>query len=118
VVKRPGVTAFLDAFSDTNLQLCDMETDLLIVLDGQGQITRTYPGFTKALGYTEADVLGMNIMRLIESDDVMTFVKAATGFPYPRPFRMTHKGGGVVKVKLEAAQFNDQQCGYLIMRRV
>jgi PAS domain S-box-containing protein len=117
VVKRPGVTAFLDAFRDINLQLCDMETDLLIVLDEQGQITRTYPGFTKALGYSEAEVLGLGIVRLINGDDMMIFVKAATGFPYPRPFKMMHKGGSEVMVRLVAAQFVDQ-CGYLIMRRV
>lgn len=114
---KHGVTEFLQAFHDLGVAFCDMETDILILLDEQGNIERVYPGFTRALGYTESDVLGYGVLRLVDGRDTAAFVKSFNLLPRPAPFRMFHKDGSEVWVRLEAARFIDKH-GFLIIRKM
>jgi PAS domain S-box-containing protein len=112
-----SVTKFLDTFKSLGIKFSDLETDLLIVVDGRGRMVRVFPGFTAALGYTEADVLGWGIMRIIDARDMPAFIKSFT-WPDRKPFRMFHKDGGEVWVKLENWDFADEQQGLLIIRKI
>lgn len=116
-MEKHGVTEFLITFKNLGIRFSDLETDLLIVVDGRGRITRAFPGFTQALGYTEAEVLGWNIMRIIETRDMPAFVKSFT-WPQKRPFRMLHKNNGEVWCRLVNWEFADEQQGLLIIRKI
>lgn len=115
---RRGVTEFLNVFRDAAARFADHESDLLILLDKQGCIERVYQGFTQALGYTAADVLGKPIIDFIDIDSLSIFIKSFGWYNAPRPpFKMLHKGGGLVDVRMEWYEFQGYN-GYLILRLV
>jgi PAS domain-containing protein len=89
---------------------------LLIALDHNGCFERVYPGFTKALGYEERDVLGRPIIDLITEDSLAYFIKSFGWYDPPRPvFRMLHRDNGIVAVRMEWYEFV-QGKGRIILR--
>ena len=73
---KHGVTDFLRIFEDVGTTFFDIETDLLVTLDEQGNISRTNPAFQRVLGYHEADVFGVALIRLVNVDDWARFIKS------------------------------------------
>lgn len=115
---KHGVTEFLSVFRDEAARFADAETDLLILLDEQGCIARVWPGFTRALGYEEKNILGRPLIDLIDVDTLAMFIKSFGWYPRPYPlFRMLHRGGGMVVVRMEWYEFTKDNCR-LILRVV
>ena len=113
---KHGVTEFLSAFKDTTARFADHETDLWIELDGQGCIYRVWPGFTKALGYEESNILGTPIINFIDLDTLAIFIKSF-GWNERQTFNMLHRGGGLVSVRMEWYEFIKDNCN-LILRPI
>lgn len=113
---KHGVTEFLSVFEGIGATFYSLETDLLIVLDGQGNIERVNPSFESITGYAEADIIGHGIAQFVSIDDLALFLRSFSE-TYPRPFRLLHQGGGVVVVRLIAAKFRAGR-GYLVLRTV
>ena len=112
---KHGVTEFLSAFRDTTVRFADHETDLWIELDANGCIQRVWPGFTRALGYAEANILGRPIIDLIDIDTLAMFIKSFGWYDRPYPaFRMMHRGGGLVKVRMEWYEFMSDCCRIIL----
>lgn len=111
---RRGVTEFLRAFEDIGTTFFDIETDLLLVLDEQGNIRRTNPAFTRVTGYTEAEALGKGLFRFVCVDDWAVFLRSFTS-PSPAIVRILHKESGMIRVQLIAYRFKSSQ-GYLAFR--
>jgi PAS domain S-box-containing protein len=116
-VAKRGVTEFLQVFQDVGATFFDLETDVLVVLDDRGNIERTNPAFARVLGYTEHDVFGCGLVQFVTVDDLAKFIKAFNWVPRPESFRMLHRGGGVINMKLVAARFRNRK-GYLVLRQV
>lgn len=116
MAKRHGVTEFLRVFEDVGATFFDIETDLLIVLDGQGNIERVNPAFERITGYSESDVLGQGIIRLVKMEDWAVFLRTFTAVT-PAPFRMLRKFEGEIAVRLMACRFK-QQRGFIVLRRL
>jgi PAS domain S-box-containing protein len=115
-VSKHGVTEFLRVFEDTTTVFFNIETDLLVVLDENGDINRVNPAFTRNLGYEETDVLRMPIIRLVRSEDWSAFLNAFTA-PEPKPFRMLHQGEGEITVRLIAVRFKSGR-GFIVLRKM
>lgn len=113
---RRGVTEFLNVFQDVGTTFFDIESDLLVVLDGQGNIERVNPAFERMLGYSESDVLGMAIIRLVKMDDWAAFLRTFTS-TNPAPVRLLCKGQGEIGVRLVACRFKTQR-GYIALRPI
>lgn len=113
--KRHGVTEFLGVFQDVATTFFDLESDILIVLDTRGDIERVNPAWEHVTGYTESEVLRNAIIHYVDVDDYAVFIHAFTD-PHPKPFRMLHKGGGVVGVRLVACRFK-QGRGFIVLRK-
>lgn len=110
------VTEFLSVFTDRTAKFADAETDLLILLDSNGCFEYVYAGFTRALGYTETGIHGQAIIDFIDPDTLAMFIKSFGWYshPYP-PFKMLHRGGGLVTVRMEWFEFTRDNC-WLILR--
>ncbi len=117
--QRRGVTQFLSAFNDIHVKFADLETDLWIWLDKDGHIKRVWPGFTRALGYTEQDVAGIGITRLVDVNDLAIFIKNFSWYDTKerRPFRMYHKGGGEVWMRLITVGFARGEAHIILRQR-
>lgn len=113
---RHGVTEFLHIFEDVGATFFDIESDVLVVLDAQGNIERTNPAFERVIGYAESDVLGSELVHLVDTNDLAVFIKSFNWLPQPEPFRMLRRGGGKVSMRLVAARFRGQR-GYLVLRQ-
>jgi PAS domain-containing protein len=116
VSKRRGVTDYLDVFQSIGTMFFDLETDLLIVLDEQGNIDRVNPMFERLLGRMEIEVLGMAIIRLVHVDDLAKFLKSFTQLQ-PEPIRLLRHPDGEIAVRFIACRFKAQR-GFIILRRV
>ena len=103
-------------FEDVGATFFDIETDLLIVLDENGDIERVNPAFTRVLGYSESEVLRVQLLRLIPSNDWSAFLNAFTA-PQPKAFRVMCKEQGEVTVRLVAVRFRAMR-GFIVLRRV
>ena len=114
--KSRGVTEFLRAFEDVGQTFFDIESDLLIVLDEQGNIERVNPAFEQALNRKESEVLGLGMIRLICIDDWATFLRSFTS-PNPPAVRLLKRDCGEIVVKMIAFRFKSQR-GFLAFRRV
>lgn len=98
------------------MQFFNLETDLLVVLDEQGNIARVNPAFEQTLGYREANVLGVSLISLVSVNDWAAFIKSFNA-PHPPVFRLLHSVSGESEVRLVAARFR-QGRGFLVMRTV
>lgn len=118
---RHGVTEFLSTFSDVGIQFFDIETDILIVLDEQGNIDRVNPAFEKILARSEPDVLGEPVIRLIFSGDWSKFLNSFNDMQRGNVFHLLHKDAGMIRVQLTAYKFKPTDTGrrgYLVLRPV
>lgn len=118
---KHGVTEFLSVFSDVGTTFFNLETDLLIVLDETGNISRVNAAFETTLGRSEADVLGQGIIRLVAMDDWDKFMHAFDVLQRSTKFRLLHSEQGLVTVSLIAYRFKRTdagQRGFLVMRPV
>jgi hypothetical protein len=108
----------LSVFKDTTARFADHETDLWVELDGKGCIRRVWPGFERALGYKEANILACPIIDFVDLDTLALFIKSFDWYdrPYPK-FKMLHKGGGLVEVRMEWREFTPDCCR-IIMRLI
>ena len=106
---KHGVTEFLDVFQSDGTIFFDVETDLLVKLDGGGNIMRVNPAFEKELGYSERDVIGKNLIEIAAMRDLDKLD--------PKAFRLLHKGGGEVIVRVEAWKYH-RYCHYAIFRKI
>lgn len=113
---KHGVTEFLRAFEDVSQTFFDIESDLLIVLDERGNISRVNPAFERALNRKESEVLGQGMIRLIRIDDWATFLRSFTS-PNQPVVRLLRKDSGEVSVKMIAFRFKGQR-GFLAFRPV
>ena len=104
------------AFEDVGAQFFEIETDLLIVLDAHGNISRVNPAFEQALERKESEVLGLGMIRLIRVDDWATFLRSFTS-PHPPPVRLLKKDAGEIVVKMIAFRFKGQR-GFIAFRPV
>ena len=114
--KRRGVTEFLSIFQDVGATFFDIESDLLIVLDKDGNIDRINPAFEKALNRTEAEVLGMGIIRFVMVDDWAKFIRGFSA-THPEAVRMLCKESGEIMVRLVACRFKAGR-GFIVLRKV
>jgi hypothetical protein len=112
-VVKHGVTEFLSAFRDTTARFADHETDLWIELDGQGLVYRIWPGFERALGYKEQNILGNPIIDFVDINTLATFIKSF-GWNERQPFNMLHRGGGLVAVRMEWYEFIPEKCRIIL----
>lgn len=110
---RHSVTEFLSTFKDRNARFADHEKDLWICLDGKGCIIQVWPGFTRATGYTESDVLSFPIIDFIDLETLATFIKSF-GWYERQPFNMLHKGGGLVMVRMDWYEFLPNECNMIL----
>src|SRR5512139_930436 len=94
----------------------DLETDLLVTLDENGNISRVNLAFQQVLGYYEADVFGVGFIRLVDVDDWAKFIRAFNT-PESQPFRLLHNVSGEISVRLIAARFRNGK-GYLVLRKI
>jgi PAS domain-containing protein len=115
-VVKHGVTEFLRAFEDVGTTFFDIETDLLIVLDEQGNIARVNPALEKSLNRRESEMLGHGMMQLICIDDWATFLRSFTS-PNQPPIRLLVKDAGEIVVRMIAFRFKNQR-GFLAFRPV
>jgi PAS domain-containing protein len=115
VAKRHGVTDFLAVFEGIATTFFDLETDLLVMLDEAGNISRVNPAFERALGYRELDMLGVAMIRLVDVNDWAVFIRAFSAFE-TQPFRLLCSGEGEISVRLIAARFRAGR-GYLVLRK-
>lgn len=104
---RRGVTDFLSVFQSDGSIFFDVETDLLIKLDGGGNIMRVNPAFEKTLGYSEFDVIGKNLIEIAAMRDLSKLD--------PKAFRLLKKGGGELIVKVETWKYHNY-CHYAVLR--
>lgn len=112
---KHGVTEFLQVYEGIAGTFFDIESDLLIVLDKQGGIERVNPSWERITGYTESDVLRNAIIHYVDVDDYARFIRGFTE-SHPEPFRLLHKGGGLVRVRLIACRFR-QGRGFIVLRK-
>ncbi len=115
MVKRHGVTEFLQVFEDFGQQFFSLETDMLVMLDRNGNICRVNPAFETLTGYAESDVLGHGVTHFVDLNDLGKFLNAFTAVK-PSPFRMLHKGGGLVTMRLVSWRHRANK-SYIILRR-
>ena len=116
-----GVTDFLVAFKDVTTTFFDIETDLLVVLDADGDIERVNPVWVSILNRTEQECIGRPIIVFVLSDDFARFMRAFNSIKHSESFRLLHRDHGVISVKLVAYRFKksaDVQRGFLVMRPV
>lgn len=121
MTKRRGVTDFLVAFEDIGATFFDLETDLLVVLDEQGNIARINDAFERELGRSEFSVLRLELFRLIHEDDLAAFIKSFDSSVNPPPIRLLRRDSGDVVVRLAAYRFrktDEGLRGYLVLRKV
>lgn len=114
---KHGVTEFLQIFQSISQTFLQLESDLLIVLDDFGNIVRVYPGFEKATGRLEYEVLGLPVIALIPQGDLPKFMRS---FQTMESFRLLHKDHGIVTVYLDNYAFVNIEgikYGFLILRR-
>ncbi len=119
MAKRHGVTDFLRAFEDFGTTFFDIERDLLVVLDEVGNISRVNPAFERALGRTEASVLGNELIRYVIADDLAKFIRSFDTTLSPAPVRLLKREQGEVTVRLLAFKFkrsDEGLRGYLVLR--
>jgi PAS domain S-box-containing protein len=116
---KHGVTEFLATFQDVGTTFFDIERDLLIVLDHDGNVERVNPAFEKVLGRTESEVLGQAIIRLVVMEDWAQFMHSFDYITRAATFRLLHRDAGLVNVRLIAYRFKKMdagQRGFLILR--
>lgn len=116
---KHGVTEFLSVFSDVGATFFNLESDLLIVLDEDGNISRVNPAFETTLGWAESNVLGQGIIRLVWMEDWAKFMHAFDVQQRNTVFHLLHSEQGVVSVNLIAYRFKRTdagQRGYLVLR--
>jgi PAS domain S-box-containing protein len=109
----------LQAFQDVGTIFFDAETDLLVVLDECGNISRVNPAFEQRLGRTEASVLHLELIRLIHTDDLAAFIRSFDTTLKPARVRLLKRDSGEIVVKLIAYRFkktDEGLRGYLILR--
>lgn len=118
-----SVTRFLRAFNSYSQKFFEMEPDLEIVLDAQGNIIKVNPAFEKTLGRAEHEVRGVHIGQLINENDTAKFIRSFSLVSGVYSFRMLQRGGGNVEVTMINAQFvrvldeSGREC-FLILRAV
>lgn len=118
-----SVTRFLRAFNSYSQKFFEMEPDLEIVLDAQGNIIKVNPAFERALGYAEHEVRGTHIGQLVHTSDTAKFIRSFSLVSGVYSFRLLQRGGGDVEVTMMNAQFvrvlneSGREC-FLILRTV
>lgn len=105
MARKRGVTEYLDVFQNTGAVFFDIEPDLLIVVDGQGNIERVNPAFERATGYHEADIRNTPVIQLARPEAY-----------HPKILCVLHKNGGIVRCKLVAYRHRAQRV-FLVMRK-
>ncbi len=118
---KHGVTEFLSVFNDVGIIFFDIESDLLVVLDEQGNIDRVNQAFERVLSLAEPDVLGESIIKLILIDDWSKFLNSFDDLKRGKAFHLLHKDAGLIKVQLVSYRFKRTdlgQRGYLVLRPV
>ena len=93
-----------------------MVPDLLVVLDSDGTVRKVNAALEQALGYDRTELYGQGFARLVWPDDIMTFVRAFTA-PSPAPFRLLHKGSGLVMCGLVKWQSRHNR-GFVVIRKL
>ena len=114
---KHSVTEFLDAFRDYRVAAFDLETDLIIGLDKDGNIAVVNPAFEKVLGYREENMLHKPIVHFVSIHDLSKFIRIFYDRDYRTPFDLLHCWSGVVTVRLVAYQFAPMK-GVVIFREV
>lgn len=117
---KRGVTTWLDAFSQVMAVFFDLETDLLIMLDGSGRIARINPAGEQRLGYEPGGLHQVYLIELVSMGDLTVFIEdcrrtdiGETG----REFNLLRRGGGLCRVRLVKFHFERLiQQSYLILR--
>lgn len=109
MARKRGVTDFLEVFEGDSTIFFDIETDILVKLDGGGNILRVNPAFERVLGYSERDVIGKSLIEISAMHDLDQLD--------PKAFRLLRKNGGEVIVKVEKWKYH-KYCHYAIFRRV
>lgn len=105
---KHGVTEFLQVFESDKSIFFDIETDLMITLDGGGNVRRVNPAFERVLGYTERDVMGISLVTIISMRDIEIYAPL---------FVFLKKGGGLVTCQVVAWRTRNSQ-HYAIFRKV
>lgn len=114
---RRGVTEYLQVFSDWRISAFDRETDLIIGLDGDGNIAVVNPAFQKVLGYREANVLHKPIVHFVSIRDLSKFIRIFYDNDGETSFRLLHAWTGEVSVRLVDRSFKPGW-GLVILREV
>lgn len=104
-MSRRSVTQFLKAFNSYSQKFFEMEPDLQIVLDAQGNIIKVNPAFERLLGYAEHEVKGIHIGALVHGDDTAKFIRSFSLISGLYSFRLLRHSGGEVEVSMIASQF-------------
>lgn len=107
------------AFEDIGATFFDAETDLLIVLDEEGNISRVNPAFERALGRKEINVLHSEMLRLIDENDLARFINSFDATTKAQPVRLLKREKGTITATLIAYRFrrtDEGLRGYLILR--
>jgi PAS domain S-box-containing protein len=118
-VAKHGVTDFLRVFEDVGTTFFDLERDLLVTLDEVGNINRVNPAFEIALGQDEASVLGHELIRYVEPNDLAKFIRSFDTMQKPERVRLLKRECGEVIVRLIAYKFrrsDEGLRGYLVLR--
>lgn len=124
MISRHGVTEFLDAFRHFAFKFYELEPDLLVVLDGDGEIIRVNPAFVEVTGRRERDVQGLSIVRLVAEADLSKFMRSFDLDRDGAAFRLLRAESGTVEVRLVRFFFDHRvdgtrvrnKEGYLILR--
>lgn len=124
--RQRGVTDFLRILESDKSIFSDMETDLWVKLDTHGEICWVNRSFEKRLDRKLIEMIGRPLIVIVYADDIVKFIKAFYNPKKSEPFRLLHKGYGVVTVKLIDGQFikmsegkpTKEKYGYIIMRPI
>lgn len=117
---KRGVTDFLRAFENTGAVFFDLEVDILIELDEQGNVSRVNDAFERELARTQASVVRCELIRLIHEDDLAAFIRSFDTTLEAQPIRLLRRESGTVTVKLIAYTFKRTEMGlrgYLVLRK-
>jgi PAS domain S-box-containing protein len=79
--------------------LVENASDLIVIIDADGTIRFVSPSVERVMGYREEDILGINILSIVQPDDIETAVDSLAnvinqpGIHPPERFHVRHKDG-------------------------
>lgn len=112
---KRGVTEYLQVFSDWRIAAFDLESDLIIGLDGDGNIQVVNPAFERVLGYREASVLHKPLIHFVSIRDLSRFIRIFYDRDKESRFNLLHCWTGEVTMQLVDYAFKPDW-GLVILR--